>query len=555
MDINKHIVDQRIAKIVEENPDWFSETTDFIKKKSKSFLLLSVSTYLGIELAEAYNYLTEGGNDAGIDAIFIGDIFGDEFPVYIFQGKYKFDLDVDSNFPANSIQKVSDTIKTIFDPKKIVTKNKDLTAKIAEIGSLISDAKIPIIKCVFTNNGLKWNDEGENHIKNADFSMDQVLFEHYNHVDIVHKITNNKPVKATIRMSGVSISEDYNYKRVIIGKLNVLEIKSIFDTHSDNLLQKNVRRYLGLHNKNNVNSAIKATLKSERRENFYFYNNGITMICSKYNYAGLQKSDWIVNVEDLQIINGGQTCKTIQDTLKENPSIDYSNVYVLVRLYELSGDNTQDLITDITLATNSQNPVDLRDLRANDYIQRAMEEDVKNLGFTYKRIRDAVSSGDFIPSSVAAEAIYSIWHEKPQITKFSRNNLFGKYYDQIFKDINAAQLVIAVLIFRLCDNFRRKEILIEEFPHLPYSNLFLSMIIGKILLKDNNLVFNKLNHNNFPQIQKYFEDNKELLFKKSNLVLIKALNKYFPEDYKSIELRRLSATFRRGDLLDLISIE
>jgi len=553
MDINKHIIDQRIAKIVEENPNWFSETTDRNKKLSKSFVLLSVSTYLGIELTEAFNLLTEGGNDAGIDALYIGDITGDEFPVILFQGKYKFNLEEDSNFPSNSIQKVVDTIRTIFDPKKTVIKNKELASKIAEISSLISDAKIPIIKCIFVNNGLKWNLEGDNHIKNAEFPEDQIIFEHYNHDDIVHKITNNKPVKATIRLSGVSIAEDYNFKRVIIGKINVTEIKALFDNHGDNLLQKNVRRYLGLKSKNNVNLAIKETLKSNKRENFYFYNNGITMICSRFSYAGLQKTDWTVIVEDLQIINGGQTCKTIQNTLLEFPNIDYTNAFVLVRLYELSGD-TQDLITDITLATNSQNPVDLRDLRANDNIQRALEVDVKTLGYTYKRIRDAISSGDFIPSSVAAEAIYSIWRERPHVTKFSKSSLFGKYYDQIFKGINAAQLVTAVLIYRYCDNLRRKENLIEKFPHMPYSNYFLSMLIGKLVLVDNNLTLNKLNHNVFNIVINYFENNKEILFERANNILIDALNRYYSEGYEKVELRRLSATFRRSDLMELIEI-
>ncbi len=553
MDINKHIIDQRIAKIVEENPAWFSETTDKSRKLSKSFVLLAVSTYLGIELYEAFNQLTEGGNDAGIDALYIGDVSGDEFPVILFQGKYKFNLEENSNFPSNSIQKVIDTIRTIFDPSKSVNKNRELAAKIAEISSLISDAKIPIIKCIFANNGLMWNEEGNNHIKNADFPDEQIVFEHYNHDDIVHRITNNKPVKATIRLSGVSISEDYNFKRVIVGKISVTELKSLFDNHGDNLLQKNVRRYLGLKSKNNVNYAIKETLTSDKRENFYFYNNGITMVCSKFSYSGLLKSDWAVNVEDLQIINGGQTCKTIQHTINEFPNIDYTNAFVLVRLYELSGD-AQDLITDVTLATNSQNPVDLRDLRANDNIQRALEIDVKNLGFTYKRVRDAVSSGDFIPSSVAAEAIYSIWREKPHVTKFNKNNLFGKYYDQVFKDINAAQLVTAVMIYRFCDNLRRKDNLIEQYPHMPYSNYFLSMIIGKLILNDNNITFKKLNHSNFNLIINFFESHKDKLFERANEILVKTLNIYFSEGYENIELRRLSATFRRGDLMGLIKI-
>ncbi|WP_027001947.1 AIPR family protein [Hugenholtzia roseola] len=551
MSINKHIIDQRITKLVEENPTWFGETSDRNKKLSKAFVLLSVASYLDIELSEAIGVLTEGGNDAGIDALYVEDVLSDEFSVVIFQGKYKFNLEDDSNFPSNSIQKVIDTIRTIFDPKKSVTKNKELTAKIAEINSLVSDAKIPIIKCIFTNNGLKWNNEGEMHIKNADFPENQVTFEHFNHDDIVKKITSYKPIKATLRLAGLSIAEDYNFKRVIIGKIGVMEIKALFDTYGDNLLQKNVRRYLGLNVKNSVNLAIKETLKSEKKENFYFYNNGITMICSKFSYSGLQRQDWAVIVEDLQIINGGQTCKTIQNTIEAYPNLDYTNVFVLVRLYELSTD-AQDLITDVTLATNSQSPVDLRDLRANDLTQKALEIEVAGLGFAYKRVRDTLSIGDFISSSVAAEAVFAIWREKPHLTKFNKKNLFGKYYDQIFGNLNAAQLIIAVTIYRYCDLIRRKEHFLNQYPHLPYSHYFIAMLMGKLLLKENNIELKKLTHTNFKFILDYFNKNNEKIFYKSNLILTKSLNDYFNIDYTKIEARRLSAAFRRGELIEFL---
>jgi ABC-type branched-subunit amino acid transport system ATPase component len=49
-----------------------------------------------------------------------------------------------------------------------------------------------------------------------------------------------------------------------------------------------------------------------------------------------------------------------------------TEAYVLLRLYQLPSDN-EDLVQKITFATNSQNPVDLRDLRANDEVQRRLE--------------------------------------------------------------------------------------------------------------------------------------------------------------------------------------
>lgn len=50
------------------------------------------------------------------------------------------------------------------------------------------------------------------------------------------------------------------------------------------------------------------------------------MICKKFSHNALASENWQVKVEDLQIINGGQTAKTIQETLSENPNLDFSNV-------------------------------------------------------------------------------------------------------------------------------------------------------------------------------------------------------------------------------------
>jgi hypothetical protein len=188
MDINKHIVDQRIRKIVADNPDKFTGENDDRKKLSKVFVCLSVASCLDIELEEAFGLITEGGNDAGIDAIYIGDVNEYDFPVTLFQGKYTFDLNRDTNFPANAIQRVIGAIGAIFDPSKPLEMNEDLMPKVEDIRSLIADGYIPNIKCVFTNNGLKWQQEGDNHIVNAGFPESQVRFEYYNHKNIVDSL-------------------------------------------------------------------------------------------------------------------------------------------------------------------------------------------------------------------------------------------------------------------------------------------------------------------------------------------------------------------------------
>lgn len=559
MDINKHIIDQRIKKIVQEKPEWFTDINDEHKKISRAFVLLSVSTYLSIELTEAHSLLTDGGGDAGIDAIYVGGTSDLELPVTIFQGKYKQNLEVDSNFPANEVQKVVNTIWTIFDvDKDINTLNPNLKSEIQEIRSLIGDGFIPVVKVVMVNNGIKWNDEGEQHLKNANFPKDQVDFEHINHENIVDFIQSHKGIKVSLRLNGASIVENFNFKRVLIGKANVAEIAKLFNTYGDGLLEKNIRRYLGL-NRNRVNEAIQETLLGDRKDNFYFKNNGITMICKKFSYNALQEKNWDIVAEDIQIINGGQTCKTIQHTISNNPDNDYSQVFVLVRLYELSvsEEDNENLVNEITLATNSQNPVDLSDLRSNDKIQRTLETDINGLGYNYRRKKDIASSNDsVIPLSVAAQAIYAIWKEQPHLAKFKRKELFGSLYDRVYtKDLNAAQVVIAVLIYRYCDNQRRKVSLIEEYPHIPYSNYFMSMIIGKLLLSRTNVSLSQLTHKNFEPVKNYFETNKDTLFNDANIILVNALNSLYKEDYKNLNMERLSAAFRRGDLYGQINFQ
>lgn len=555
MNINKQIIDLRVKRIVEQYPTFFNNL-DETRKVSKAFLYLIVSTFLDIDIQEADSYIVDGGNDAGIDAIYIGDLENGQFEVTIFQSKYVFDLEKESNFPANNVQKVLNSIQDIFNPTASISANENLTQHIIDIRSLIMDGNIPNIKIVFSNNGLKWNEEAENFIENMAESEQILPPIYFNHNDIIHLLKKIEPVNTILNFNGKSLKEDYDYKSVIVGKINVVELFNLFEKYGDKLLEKNIRQYLGL-NKNRVNKAIKDTLLSEKRDNFYFYNNGVTMVCKKFQYNSFSPKDWIVTVEDLQIINGGQTCKTIQSTLKEHSNLDYSQVFVLVRLYELANDSNQDLIDQVTLATNSQNPVDLKDLKSNDEIQKSLEIEIKDLGYTYKRKKDSIVVADAIPTSVAAEAIFSIWRKMPHLAKFKGNELFGKNYSLIFgkKDkiiINGAQLIMAVFIYRFCDNQRRNVDLINANRHIPYSKYFMAMLVGKYLLKNNNITIDRLTNINFNIIKTYFENNKLALFESANNELNSSLIRLLP-DYNTVDLRRLSATFRRGDLLELLN--
>ena len=547
MDIAKQIIDQRINKILEDNTDFFPED-DYERRRSKAFLLLGVAAYLDMDVAEAVQYITDGGHDGGFDAAYIVEAQDSQLNVVLFQSKYNRSLESYSNFPANSVEKAVNTVRCVFDPAASIELNPKSKEKVDEIRSFILDGQIPYVTFVMLNNGLPWNQDGQNHIDNAFDGQNQVSFVHFCHKDILDYVNRTTPINTQLTLNGKAIQENFNYKRVILGRVSVKDIYELMDRYGDQLLEKNIRRYLG---RNTVNDGIVQTLLSdEKRQNFFFYNNGITMICEKFSFNALQETDWIVKIERLQIINGGQTCKTIYQTLKEHSDMDFSQVYLLVRLYEVNDDEA--VIQDITYATNSQNPVDFRDLKSNDEKQILLERGAEDLGYIYKRKRDNTLNTNVIPSTVAAEAVFAIWREKPHLAKYKRNEFFDKYYDEIFTNLNAAQMVIAVMIFRYCDNYRKRSSDNRAIhAQRPYSHYLLACMIGKQILTIKNLSLNSLSHVNFQEIKNYFEENKEMLYSNAETKLIEVLSAYFNiKELYEIDGRSMAAVFRRFDILE-----
>jgi len=555
MNIAKQLVDNQVVNLVNANPEYFADKPDEERKKSKAFLLLAISAFLETEISDAIKYITEGGGDGGFDAAYIVQDQDSLINVVLFQAKYTRDLGKDPNFPANAVEKAANTIKGVFDPQKRLELNESSQKVVTDIHSYLLDGYIPMITFVCINNGIKWNSDAQNHIDNNFGGQPQVQFEYFNHDDIIKYTTKTKKVDASVQFKGKSIREDFNYKSVILGRVCVSEISRLMHEHGDALLEKNIRKYLGI---NTVNEGIRNTLTDDdKRGSFFFFNNGITMVCSKFSANYLQESNWIVKIEELQIINGGQTCKTISQTINDYPDMDFSEVDVLVRLYEVSTDES--VIQDITFATNSQSPIDFRDLRSNDAAQKLLEQGARELGYAYKRKKEVLTarqaSLESIPSSVAAESVLAIWRECPHIAKHKKHEFFSTYYEKIFTNpdtpLNAAQMIIAVLVFRFCDNYRRKPSDdLEIQAQRAFSQYFLSMIIGRQLLLKEGITLQQITHSNFSQIRDLFEHNRELLHQKAEAFLVECLHKHLNSDLHGIDGRTIAAVFRRFDIVE-----
>lgn len=551
-DMNASIIDQHVSALAvrlrPEIVERIGTTSDEHRVKSAAFAMLCIQHALSLDEQTALDALTDGGNDAGIDALHIGDVVDGEFVATIVQSKYARNLEGKDGYPGNSIVRLVQTVQQLFDPDITMAAHPRLEEKVTEVRSLLLDQNLPEVQVLLCNNGKKWEANGEQELESSGLRKKSVFFTHINHDKLLSFLQKRKPVDAKLRLAGAAFVENYDFRRVLVGKLPVSEIKSLFDEFGDRLLDRNIRRYLGLR-ENRVNWGIHSTLSDPaKRTNFYFFNNGITAVCSKFAHTALQNNDWSVTVDGLQIVNGGQTCKTIQRALQDDSAGDYSKTHVLLRLYEIAF-NDDDVVNNITVATNSQNPVDVADLHSNDPIQEKLGIGLNDLGFEYKRKRDeqATSAPSVITAAVAAESVMAVWKRKPNAAKFRRGRLFSDFYQEVFSDdLQASHVVISVLIFRLVENERKRpKQKLSRF--VPYASHFIAMLIGDLLLKRAGLSRETVNHANISTLRTILERDRETLYKAAVKQVEAGLEALGIG--KETPLPRIAAQFRRGDLL------
>ncbi|MFE2580365.1 AIPR family protein [Streptomyces sp. NPDC059378] len=139
------------------------------------------------------------------------------------------------------------------------------------------------------------------------------------------------------------------------------------------LFESNVRDYAG---QTSVNAAIGETLKSNHREDFWWFNNGVTIVAEEVSIAGKR-----VVVRDPQIVNGLQTSHEIFNHFRNSGHHNDRSVLVRVMVPPSSG-RARDVIIR---ATNSQTQLPPGALRATEKIQKDIEEALSRDGYRYER--------------------------------------------------------------------------------------------------------------------------------------------------------------------------
>jgi len=150
--------------------------------------------------------------------------------------------------------------------------------------------------------------------------------------------------------------------------------------HSDRLFSSNIRFFL---KDSDVNEGIFDTIKREP-ERFWYYNNGITALCSsiaKKPLGGSGRDTGIFECRDVKIVNGAQTVGSIARAYQSSPE-QVEKAKIPIRFISLEN-CPEEFAIEITRFNNTQNRIDRREFVALDPEQERIKSEFQLEGITY----------------------------------------------------------------------------------------------------------------------------------------------------------------------------
>ena len=349
--------------------------------RERNFLSKALAAYFlmvkaGAPKADAVAASIDGGNDHGIDSVYISPtgVFWLIQSKYIHEGKGEPILGDASKFKDG----VLDFVKSQFGRF-----NAALQTKLPAIQKVMAGDYTVQFALVYTGTSL--NDDRLQLFGDVESSINAIQpgrarFVRFGLLDFHDALTarrseQSKTVEIELRNYGLIAGP----ARAFYGVMRVRDLAALYQEHDHALVRANIRRYRG---SSQVNAQITKTLK-EIPAYFVYFNNGITLLCDKITPIG--KTDPERNLgkfrlDGVSIINGAQTAGTVA----QQPLAHYNShaADVLVTCIQSTGD--LDSFGDrVTEYRNSQNAVHMQDFIALDDNQENWRKTLKTSGVTY----------------------------------------------------------------------------------------------------------------------------------------------------------------------------
>ena len=470
--INQTLLESSLDAMLTDLPSDFT--------RAKAFVVFAVKTLLDLDTSDALRAYTDGDNDWKMDAIYL-DEQDASIQVHIFQSKYKENLTkpISTNEMEQSINSVEDLVQGRF-PHNLGTAVKaaieDLIRSIdAERGKAVSYA------LHFVTNGIRPNDDVWRELKRK-VRGDYLTLHYYDLTDLTNRLVapGVRQERVVVETIGPVLPKQRGDIQGLVCVLPASEVVKIYvEGGEERVLNRNVRFYLG---SNKVNKSMEAALRNTPRD-FWYFNNGVSIVCDSMSYVpiptqgdGRQR----ITLDNPSIVNGGQTTRTLVKAFKDDPPPQ--DAEVLARIYSTQD---QELAFNITQGTNLQNPIQFRDLCANNRIQDRVKSYFSNkeVLLQTKRGENApTSTWKVVQNDTVMQAYLAIYHEQPHTAKSSKTSAFVNFFDKVFEENNdrlPSQYFRAYELMRYVDERERISPRGNGFAYLPHANL--ALLYGMVL--------------------------------------------------------------------------
>lgn len=459
--------------------DWESRPAEHAEGAflSRALAAQCIKSFAGVESQIAASALVDGMDDGGIDAIYFDAPTDTMFVVqskWTSQGNASFDEGVISKF-VNGVRRI-----LAADFRHLNTKIRTKAPEIREV--LYSDRAVRIRLLTVHTAKQPLGPHVRRVIDNFVTELnDPVVIA--DHVDIdqsgVYDLITAESRDPKIRLQAVLndwgvIERPY---LAYYGRVSADQIVLWWKEYSNKLFSQNLRLY---YQNSSVNDALSRTL-SEGRENFWYFNNGITIIADRVikGLAGAPAHKFAnFTCEAASVVNGAQTVGTIgssADTIGPSPgSSEDIPTWVQVRLISLEG-CPPDFGRRITRAANLQNAVGTREFAAMDPLQHrlAVEFALDKRRYVYKS-GETDPKGDEGCSIVEATQALACAHSVRLAVEVKREigaiwaDTDALPYREVFPpDLSAERVWKAVSVMRIAD----EAIHVLRFSQAPRADL------------------------------------------------------------------------------------
>lgn len=472
MPLSNQTAYQLVSDVASPNDD------EGLKQPRAILLLWFLRNVLGVDDLLAYEFICDGYDDHGIDALWLeGDQATEKETLVVLQSKYPETL---KNVGVNDLKQfvgsaeglaTADGVRGLLNQKvepalKHLLEEFDVVKKL-EAGHL-AVRLIFVTAGVLTKEAQQYESTiNKKHKRNylSSYDLPQLA-------PIIEAFKTPTTVKAIVN---VACPKDQRFvttstsARVMVCSVKAKDVVAWPGIKDRTLFDLNVRREL---KRNAVRNALDLAIsKTNDHVNFMAFHNGLTIVCEKIDETPADH----FTVTNMSVVNGAQSTVAFE----ANAGLLTDALKIVAKFVEVPPE--KQLAREVAIRSNTQNPVTPRNLRARDGVQLRLAAEFKNefKKYTFETRPDSSNppGNTVIHNDIAAQLLCAVYNEAPWVAVHKLRLFDSETYPSVFNEnVSASHVVMVDAIARAVQAQR------EKFPPDYLQSWQLTKLVGVYLV-------------------------------------------------------------------------